>query len=103
MSKVRIVKLLDPIENNVTIAGITVKAEDGTPTVTTVTELNVANGALTNNGSNSVSIDYDSRYVNVTGDNLEGNLTADAGVLIDGYDVSVEFASIDTGIDGGAF
>jgi len=45
----------------------------------------------------------DSRYVNVTGDNLEGNLTADAGVLIDGYDVSVEFASIDTGIDGGAF
>jgi len=45
----------------------------------------------------------DTRYVNVTGDNLEGNLTADAGVLIDGYDVSVEFASIDTGIDGGAF
>ena len=45
----------------------------------------------------------DTRYVKITGDNLEGNLTADAGVLIDGYDVSVEFASIDTGIDGGAF
>jgi len=47
--------------------------------------------------------DLDDRFVNITGDNLEGNLTADAGVLIDGYDVSVEFASIDTGIDGGAF
>lgn len=45
----------------------------------------------------------DSRYVNVTGDNLSGNLTADVGVLIDGYDISVEFASIDAGIDGGTF
>ena len=47
--------------------------------------------------------DLDTRYVNVTGDNLEGNLTCNAGVLIDGYDVSVEFTSIDTGIDGGTF
>ena len=45
----------------------------------------------------------DPRYVNVTGDNLDGNLTCDAGVLIDGYDISVEFASIDEGIDGGTF
>lgn len=45
----------------------------------------------------------DNLYVNITGDNLEGNLTCNAGVLIDGYDVSVEFASIDTGIDGGTF
>lgn len=45
----------------------------------------------------------DSRYVNVTGDNLEGNLTCGVGVLIDGYDISVEFASIDEGIDGGTF
>lgn len=45
----------------------------------------------------------DPRYVNITGDNLSGNLTANVGVLIDGYDISVEFASIDAGIDGGTF
>ena len=58
MAKVRIVKLLDPIENNITIAGVTVKEEDGTPSVGSVTEIRVPNGSLTNNGSNSVSLDY---------------------------------------------
>ena len=58
------------------------------------------------NASGEVQLDttaLDARFVNVTGDNLEGNLTADAGVLIDGYDISVEFSAIDAGIDGGTF
>jgi len=53
--------------------------------------------------SSDFHAELDIRYVNVTGDNLEGNLTCNAGVLINGYDISVEFAAIGAGIDGGTF
>jgi len=73
-----------------------------TPTVgltayaTDTKEWLVANGSAWN-------VTEDPTKVLKAGDNLEGNLTADVGVLIDGYDISVEFESIDTGIDGGTF
>src|SRR5436309_10491678 len=47
--------------------------------------------------------DIETNKVERSGDNLTGNLTANTGVLIDGYDISVEFGAINAGIDGGTF